>query len=722
MSARLLFRDSQGRDGEVLLSQTAPTYVGRALDCAIRTDDAMVSRKHSMIRMEGGAFVVEDLGSSNGTHVNDVRVTKQPLAHNDVVRCGSLWLRYVEEGPVSQPSGASQPVAPARKAGTMRLDAGSGGAASGSGAGHAAAQPQPAASSQPSYGSNGDIGHAGTLAANQQALGSAPATPAAPAAPATPYGGPPSMPGEPAKPDSVIVDMGGDPDVLAKARGDLASAQERLEDLQARYDREVADGKRLRAETSTLRDRIEELRRGLEEKDDVVSAHDQVAEELRAELRGTKEDLLSKQGDMAELADSVSARERQLARVSEDVTKLKDEVEDRDRQLAEISRTKDEGWKKLNEQLSEIEHFREVITEQERMLEERRVGLVSQEEVIKELREGKEQMLVQVAQLKAERDELQSDTGRNVAKLTAIDEENRRLSRLLAEAQSGGSDASAVEHSTKLSGEVKDLRVEVKTLESDNSRLEGHRKTLEIDIDRLQSRVAKLEVDLREAREQREKALSARGIADEALAKAEVARHKAAEEALAAAQARDVTMSSTDDLRYELDRAKRRIGELESAKPAAEASAEPSESAKRERKALEGKLATAEAKIGELERSLATSAAELAAAQADALGGLTAPTADSPLPLEDTESTAVGVPAAQSGVLDKAVEVHDAINDVLSEIRNNLLLIQGEFGTLAEGDSSDSARIISDTLDTLVGNAEDAKGVLRSLKELVEFS
>ena len=97
MSARLLFRDSQGRDGEVLLSQTAPTYVGRALDCAIRTDDAMVSRKHSMIRMEGGRYVVEDLGSSNGTHVNDVRVTKQPLAHNDVVRCGSLWLRYVED-------------------------------------------------------------------------------------------------------------------------------------------------------------------------------------------------------------------------------------------------------------------------------------------------------------------------------------------------------------------------------------------------------------------------------------------------------------------------------------------------------------------------------------------------------------------------------------------------------------------------------------------------
>ena len=40
------------------------------------------------------------------------------------------------------------------------------------------------------------------------------------------------------------------------------------------------------------------------------------------------------------------------------------------------SRTKDEGWRKLNQQLTEIEHLREVINEQERMLEERRVGLI----------------------------------------------------------------------------------------------------------------------------------------------------------------------------------------------------------------------------------------------------------------------------------------------------------------------------------------------------------
>ncbi|HMG20188.1 MAG TPA: FHA domain-containing protein, partial [Kofleriaceae bacterium] len=95
--ARLLFRDSQGREGTVELSPTETVYVGRGLECAIRTDDGMVSRRHSQIRMEGGRFVVEDLGSANGTHLNNNRVQKQALGHTDVIQCGSLMIRFLDE-------------------------------------------------------------------------------------------------------------------------------------------------------------------------------------------------------------------------------------------------------------------------------------------------------------------------------------------------------------------------------------------------------------------------------------------------------------------------------------------------------------------------------------------------------------------------------------------------------------------------------------------------
>jgi predicted nuclease with TOPRIM domain len=65
--------------------------------------------------------------------------------------------------------------------------------------------------------------------------------------------------------------------------------------------------------------------------------------------------------------------------------------------------------------------------------------------------------------------------------------------------------------------------------------------------------------------------------------------------------------------------------------------------------------------------------------------------------------------------------VHDAINDVLSELRGNILLIQGEFAELSKEDSSESVRIIREAIAAIVGNAEDAKGALRSLRELVDL-
>src|SRR5258707_15260301 len=96
--ARLIYRDSQGREGTVELSPTETVYVGRGLECAVRTDDGMVSRRHAQFRNENGRFVVEDLGSANGTHLNNTRVQKQALGHTDVIQCGSLVIRFLDEG------------------------------------------------------------------------------------------------------------------------------------------------------------------------------------------------------------------------------------------------------------------------------------------------------------------------------------------------------------------------------------------------------------------------------------------------------------------------------------------------------------------------------------------------------------------------------------------------------------------------------------------------
>jgi hypothetical protein len=104
--ARVLWRDAQGKEGSVELSNQE-ILIGRAMDCAIRTDDAMVSRHHARMYWGGGQYYVEDLGSANGVFYQEQRVARHGFKHGDAVRCGSLWLRFVDTQPGH---GYSQPV------------------------------------------------------------------------------------------------------------------------------------------------------------------------------------------------------------------------------------------------------------------------------------------------------------------------------------------------------------------------------------------------------------------------------------------------------------------------------------------------------------------------------------------------------------------------------------------------------------------------------------
>jgi hypothetical protein len=113
MGAKIFYRDAVGRQGTVELGDE-PAFVGRSADCAIRSEDAMVSRKHAVIRRVFDHYEVEDLGSSNGIEVNGKRVDRHVLVDSDSVRCGSVWLRYSEEDssetrPSPAPTSAPRP-------------------------------------------------------------------------------------------------------------------------------------------------------------------------------------------------------------------------------------------------------------------------------------------------------------------------------------------------------------------------------------------------------------------------------------------------------------------------------------------------------------------------------------------------------------------------------------------------------------------------------------
>lgn len=63
--------------------------IGRDSSNSVAINDAEVSRKHSRLSFQGGKYVIEDLGSTNGTFVNGQRVAGPVvLKAGDVVSLG----------------------------------------------------------------------------------------------------------------------------------------------------------------------------------------------------------------------------------------------------------------------------------------------------------------------------------------------------------------------------------------------------------------------------------------------------------------------------------------------------------------------------------------------------------------------------------------------------------------------------------------------------------
>jgi len=74
---------------------TTETQIGKGPRNDIVIADPAVSTAHAMVRLEGDAYLLSDLGSRNGTFVNSERVTEpRPLRHGDVVGIGLSKLTF----------------------------------------------------------------------------------------------------------------------------------------------------------------------------------------------------------------------------------------------------------------------------------------------------------------------------------------------------------------------------------------------------------------------------------------------------------------------------------------------------------------------------------------------------------------------------------------------------------------------------------------------------
>ena len=69
--------------------------VGRTPESHLFVMEASISRQHAAISSNAAGFEIEDLGSSNGTFVNDVKVTGRTLLKDgDMIRLGTILFRF----------------------------------------------------------------------------------------------------------------------------------------------------------------------------------------------------------------------------------------------------------------------------------------------------------------------------------------------------------------------------------------------------------------------------------------------------------------------------------------------------------------------------------------------------------------------------------------------------------------------------------------------------
>jgi pSer/pThr/pTyr-binding forkhead associated (FHA) protein len=91
---RILYKD--GSQQSVQLTEKITT-LGRTPANKIQLKDGSASRKHCLIKLEAGQYMLSDLGSGNGTSVNGGRVKEHYLSDGDRIQIGTTTLQFVDD-------------------------------------------------------------------------------------------------------------------------------------------------------------------------------------------------------------------------------------------------------------------------------------------------------------------------------------------------------------------------------------------------------------------------------------------------------------------------------------------------------------------------------------------------------------------------------------------------------------------------------------------------
>jgi hypothetical protein len=94
VGATLVVLDDDGKATERISVTRTPVVIGRMSSCDVVLADSNVSRRHAELRRDGSDWVIEDLGSTNGTLVDGKLASQHELSGGETLGFGTSALRF----------------------------------------------------------------------------------------------------------------------------------------------------------------------------------------------------------------------------------------------------------------------------------------------------------------------------------------------------------------------------------------------------------------------------------------------------------------------------------------------------------------------------------------------------------------------------------------------------------------------------------------------------
>jgi hypothetical protein len=84
----------QGHHKGELFTLQPNNLIGTDASCTIVMQDKFMSSRHAEIKAEQGMWILKDVGSTNGTYVNNRRIDRHELVDNDFIKFGSAMVKF----------------------------------------------------------------------------------------------------------------------------------------------------------------------------------------------------------------------------------------------------------------------------------------------------------------------------------------------------------------------------------------------------------------------------------------------------------------------------------------------------------------------------------------------------------------------------------------------------------------------------------------------------